>query len=245
MRLSQLLCMGLTLALLGFQIGCTSFKKVANEPLLKPMSGDRSPQFSGGKSSERKLCMETAKAVAEQGHAIEAIKLYERAEELGSARQRFDLELAPLYAQVNQLDQAIGRYQEVIQQGDATAEVYNNLTWTLIEAKRYGEAQSALDASLRQYPGDERLLGTQACLAYHRNDHEAAFQQFANLYGDTAAHHNLAVLEIENGKIDGGLAHLQIAATGPNASQNSVLLYETLQAEVAKAQGQSEIPALR
>ena len=101
MRLSQLLCMGLTLALLGFQIGCTSFKKVANEPLLKPMSGDRSPQFSGGKSSERKLCMETAKAVAEQGHAIEAIKLYERAEELGSARQRFDLELAPLLSLIH------------------------------------------------------------------------------------------------------------------------------------------------
>jgi len=226
---------GSTLLILTLQAGCSSFKKTNQESILKPISGQPGTRFSGGKSDERELCIETAKAVAQEGHISEAVQLYEKAEELGSDRQRLDLELAPLYAQNRETNQAVARYQRVVADGKADAEVYNNLAWTLIESKRYVEARSTIESSLEKFPSHERLRATQACLLYKMEDEEGAFQEFASIYGDAAAHHNLAILNVEDGKFSEGLAHLEYAAASPNASEESVALFRTLQNQMKTA----------
>ena len=124
----------LTLLVALTHAGCTSLEKKSTDQFLKPLSSGT--QLFGGKPDERNVCIETAKAVAEKGHASEAILLYEKAEQLDPKAGSLDLELAPLYAQTGQAEDALNRYRRLIAKGAATSEVYNNLAWTLIESKR-------------------------------------------------------------------------------------------------------------
>ena len=60
--------------------------------------------------SDHTLCVETAKTVAAEGHADEAIKLYLRAEKIDPKAASVDAQLAPLYAGVGNYPAAIERY---------------------------------------------------------------------------------------------------------------------------------------
>jgi len=152
--------------------------------------------------SERDLCIQTAQTVAKRGHFTEAIALYEQAEKLEPSQPLLNRELAPLYAQAGQTDRAVLRYQRAIDAAPDDAELINNLAWTLLEADRPTEAIQVIEKALTQFPEDRRLQSTRAVASYHTGDREGAIAQFTELYGPSAAYHNIALLDIEAGDRD-------------------------------------------
>ncbi|WP_236615690.1 tetratricopeptide repeat protein [Rhodopirellula europaea] len=161
--------------------------------------------------SERLLCLETAKTVARQGHTAEAIKLYERAEQLDPTAAPVDAKLAPLYADVGNSDAAIERYKRCLLRSPNDIELANNFAWTLMEAGRFDQAISEIDQALQAEPDNVRLRSTLAVIHYRQGDHPGALRHFEKAYGSDAAHHNLAILDIDNGNFESAKTHLQIA----------------------------------
>lgn len=219
--------------------GCSGFGKPKSDPFLKPLVAGPDQTLVSGNQDERQLCLETAKSVAAKGHAVEAIKLYEKAESLGEHLETLDLELAALYAQIGRTDEAVIRYRRLIDRRTATPSTFNNLAWTLIESGRYGEATTAIEQGLSEFPENERLESAQAVVAYHLGDRQTALTQFASLYGQTSAHHNLAVLDLENGRLEQAMEHIERATQDPGCPSESIALRDSLRLAMAK-QGSSE-----
>lgn len=169
---------------------------------------------------EQKLCAETAKTLANAGHAKEASLLYEKAESLSNNKLNFDHELSSLHASLGNHDQAIQRYNKVLKKNVDAATV-NNYTWTLLEANRIEDAYRSVTEGLRRFPNDERLKSSLAVIEYRRGNLDHAFKTFEELVGASAAHHNLAVLAIDSGDIAEGKKHLDLAmqhSNGKNAA---------------------------
>ena len=215
--------------------GCSRFGNKGTTQFLKPLGGESSGLLAGGTLDERILCLETAKAVAEKGHAPEAILLYEKAERLDPNGETLDLTLAPLYGQTGQTDKAVTRYQRVVTSGVADSKVYNDLAWTLIDAHRYVKADEVIGEGLTLHPEDERLLAARACVYYELGKPEASLKQFAEIYGLAAAHHNLAILELNHGKTDQAFAQLSAATKISDCPEETIQLYEALSTEMVIA----------
>lgn len=194
--------------------GCGGIPKNHESNFLKPLAS--SPSIESKRKhepmpSERSLCMETAKTVAGQGHAAEAIKLYERAEQLDPSAAMLDAELAPLYADVGKQDAAIERYQRCIVSTPKDIELSNNFAWTLMEAARFDQAIAEANRGLKIAPDNIRLRSTLAMIYYRQGNRAAALKQFEQAHGRAAAHHNLAILDIDTGNLDDAKTHLQMA----------------------------------
>ena len=216
--------------------GCYAMGDKGRRDLISPLSSvsadQRAPRLLSQRYNERKLCIETAETVAAKGHAQEAIELYEKAEGLEPKRDPLDLQLAPLYAQTGDSRQAIERYRRAIESGKATAEVYNNLAWTLIESGQPNEAIEAVQEGLAAAPANERLRATQAVALYRLGDRVQSFEAFSELYGPAAAHHNLAVLDVDSGQFESAAEHAQLATSFPDCPTESVELHETIQSNL-------------
>ena len=226
----------LCLLLASLQLGCSRLEKEKTTPFLKPLDVGPTLERLGGKPNERKVCIETAKSVAEKGHFAEAILLFEKAEELEPKSKSLDLELAPLYAQNGQTEKAVRRYQQVIAKGTAGSEVYNNFAWTLIDANRYSEAELVISQGLSEYPGEERLRSARAILSYHLGNRSESLRQFRELYGPATAHHNVAILDLQEGMPENALSQVKLATQMPDCSKETFDLHDMLvdQLNIAK-----------
>lgn len=218
----------LPVLLVPLLLGCGSIGRDKQPDFLKPFAPS-APQhakaFSQPLPSDYTLCVETAKTVAAQGHAIEAIKLYERAESLNPSAPALDSNLAPLYASTGNLSAAIERYQSCVNQFPKDVELCNNYAWTLMEAGRFPNAVAEATRGLQLDENNSRLLGTLAMIHYRQGDHLRALQGFEKAHGPVAAHHNLSLLEIDSGNLDAAKAHLQFAnQANEEHSQSKVLL---------------------
>ena len=206
----------LTLALptLALLVGCSGLKKNRSDDFVKPLAAASTETKHRRQPipDERTLCMETAKTVAEQGHADEAIKLYQRAEEIGSSQGPLDKQLAPLYAQAGDFDAAIERYGRLVSTSPQDTQLCNNFAWTLMEAQEYDEAITQAQRGLALDAGNKRLRATLAMIHYHQGDRTAALAEFAKAQDSTAAHHNLAVLDIDAGNLHSAQEQLRQAS---------------------------------
>lgn len=213
--------------------GCGLLKRGGSreDELFKPLTAQSSliPQKL---PQQYEMCVQTAETVAAKGHATEAIKLYEKAEQLKPKRPPFDLQLAPLYAQVGDTSTAVARYRAAMQRGHDSAEVYNNLAWTLFEAGMLSEARQTTEQGSQAHPDDERLAATHAVLLYHADRRDEAFTAFETLYGAAAAHHNLAILDLESDDLESALAQLTLATSSPNCPIQAIEMQNALVAEL-------------
>ena len=224
MRRNASLTTGATLLIAcALLLGCHGIgKRKAGNP-VSPITGEiapLSPPASFNKKlTERELCMETARAVAEKGYAEEAIKLYEKAERLEPESEPLDLQLAPLYAHVGDIQKSVARYENVIDRGRATSDVYNNLAWTQMESRRYEDAIATVERGLAGEPENQRLKATLAVTHYRQGDRDKCFAKFEEAFGSSAAHHNVAVLDLDAGDVDSAIKHSQLAAASADAKE--------------------------
>lgn len=226
-----------SLFLLLFTLGCGSIGKDKQVDFLKPFASTaphKAPIYSQTMPSEYTLCVETAKTVAQQGHAVEAIKLYERAETLSPELAALNAELAPLYASVKNYDDSITRYQRCVKDSPTNIELSNNFAWTLMEARRYEEALTEATRGLQCEGDTTRLQATLAMIHYHRGDHTKAYQQFEKAHGPTAAHHNLSLLEIDSGNLESAMVHLRIANQTPLPNAETEVLLTALESQTTQ-----------
>ncbi|MEO1619231.1 MAG: tetratricopeptide repeat protein [Planctomycetota bacterium] len=181
-------------------VGCRSLNKDAEQNFIEPLATTTSDVDRGSMpKNERELCVRTAETVAEKGHFTEAIALYEKAERLDPQAGLFNRELAPLFAQSKNFDQSLARYRAAIAEAPQDAELANNYVWTLLEARKTTQAASVVESAIARFPGDQRLATTKAIVLYRQGDRAGALEQFKSLDGLSAAHHNLAMLDIESG----------------------------------------------
>lgn len=219
---------------LSLSIGCGSIKKNRESDFLKPLASPTASQSKSARGpmpSERSLCIETARTVAGQGHAAEAIQLYERAEHLDRSAPPLDIELAPLYANVGKKDAAIERYQRCVSQSPNDTDLCNNYAWTLMEAGRFDQAIAEANRGLQNAPQHVRLRSTLAMVHYRKGDRASALQHFEQAHGTTAAHHNLAILDIDAGNLDSAKTHLQIAKQSAQPNSKTDLLISAIQSQ--------------
>ncbi len=215
--------------------GCQAMKNKSPSDLVRPLSEDlpiQAKSYQNGES-ERRICIETAKTVAEKGYVTEAIQLYEKAEGLEPEGPSLDLPLAPLYAQAGNTQKSIERYRNIIAQGKATAEVYNNFAWTLTESGQNAKAIEVIRQGLAAAPHSKRLRATHALILYRHGESDRAFALFRELYGPSAAHHNLAVLDVGSGKFDSAFEHAKLATNFSDCSAESIALRDAIQSRVA------------
>ncbi|MCP4941573.1 MAG: tetratricopeptide repeat protein [Planctomycetaceae bacterium] len=228
----------MTLSLLVLlSLGCGSIGKDKQQDFLKPFAS-AAPQeakaFSQEIPSDYTLCIETAKTVAAEGHAVEAVKLYERAESLNPNAPSLDSNLAPLYASLGNHSEAIKRYQRCASQDPNNVELCNNFAWTLMEAERFSEAIAEATRGLTKDEDSQRLHATLAMIHYRQGDHVKALQGFAKAHGPAAAHHNLSLLEIESGNIESAKEHLRIANKSPEQTSQAQILLTALETQTSK-----------
>ncbi|QDT59219.1 Tetratricopeptide repeat protein [Stieleria bergensis] len=223
---------GLVLALCLVVSGCGLLNRGGHreDELFKPLTTN-SRLLPQRLPEQYEMCVQTAETVAAKGHANEAIKLYEKAEQLKPKRPPFDLQLAPLYAQISDTPASIARYRSAMQRGHDSADVYNNLAWTLLEAGRLADAQQTIQLGSQAHPGDQRLAATNAVLLYHAQQPGEAFDAFETLYGTAAAHHNLAILDLESDDVEGALEQLALATSSPNCPVQAIEMQNALTAE--------------
>ena len=217
--------------------GCGSFGKEKQTNFLKPFAtlGKQNAGFySQPMPTEHRLCVETAKTVADQGHAAEAIKLYERAEFLNPTATPLDSNLAPLYASTGNYSAAIERYQRCIEASPKDVELCNNFAWTLMEAGQLTAAAAEANRGLKIDAGNTRLQGTLALIHYRQGDQIKALRGFEKAHGPVAAHHNLSLLEIDSGNIDAAKAHLQIANQASEPNPKAKILLTALEMQTPK-----------
>lgn len=166
-------------------------------------------QFDPAKESA--LCIQTAVAVSKAGHFREAIRLYEKAQTLSPNDSSIARQLAPLYAQAGDYDRSINAYQVLMKTHGRDPEFLNNFAWTLMEGNRLGEAKDLAMSSLNSFPNSKNLTSTLAVIHYRSGDRTSAFNLFSKAYGEHAAHHNLAVLDIDSKKEATAKSHLEMA----------------------------------
>lgn len=213
--------------------GCHSMRSGNSDLLSKPLSALRSgserSRFSG-LPSERTMCVETARTVARNGHADEAILLFEKAERLSPSQPALDEDLAPLYAVQGKFDLAIERYRRLIEDRPEDPDLRNNLAWTLMEATRYDDALAEAYRGLRLMPDNQRLSSTIAVILYHRGDPAGALQQFREVLDESAAYHNMALLEFEAGNLEAARRHLAHATSLAEPSESTLALASAISA---------------
>ena len=218
-------------------LGCGSIGKNKQQDFLKPFA---SAAPLGAKALSKKLpsdytlCVETAKTVAAKGHAVEAIKLYERAESLNPTAPPLDSSLAPLYASLGNHSAAITRYQHCVKQDPNNIDLCNNFAWTLMEAERFPEAIAEATRGLKKDNESQRLQATLAMIHYRQGDHVKALEGFEKAHGSVAAHHNLSLLEIESGNIESAKEHLRIANQSPEPNSQANILLTALETQTSK-----------
>lgn len=213
--------------------GCSMLSKSQAPQFLAPLNSQAPAEsLPPTVQSEQELCRTTAKTVASKGHTQEAIKLYERSEHLDESKPA-NMELAPLYAQVGDFDASVKRYRTAIAEGDADPELWNNLAWTLMEKGDLAEAMRATEQGLLQSPTHKRLLATSALLQYKSGDSAQAFEMFSQLYGAEAAHHNLAILELEHGRVEQARHHATLATQSGNSPSVALGLAQALEMQVS------------
>ena len=91
-----------------------------------------------------------------------------------------------------------------------------------------------IQQGLSETPDNVRLRSSQAVVAYKLGSREGALTQFRDLYGPAAAHHNLAVLDIEHGKLDAAKDQLKQATQSPDSLSESIELSNALNATLAR-----------
>ncbi len=218
-------------------IGCGSFSKDKQTDFLKPfatLGKQNAGIYSQPMPSEYTLCIETAKTVASQGHAVEATKLYERAESLNPTAPPLDSKLAPLYASTGNYSAAIERYKRCIEASPQDVEVCNNFAWTLMEAGQFTAAATEATRGLKIDADNRRLQGTLALVHYRQGDQVKALRGFEKAHGSVAAHHNLSLLEIDSGNVESAKAHLQIANQAMEPNSKAKVLLTALETQTSK-----------
>ena len=216
-------------------VGCSTFRKDSGSDFIKQLDAPvRAFPFAGRKPSERDLCIETARTVAAEGHADEAIRLYEKAESLDPNGKPFDQPLASLYAQTGDTESAIERYRRVIGGEQADAEVFNNFAWTLMESGRFDEAIQVAQQGLVVSPENQRLQATVAIILYKQGNRAQSLQAFQKLHGPSAAHHNVAILDLEHGNQEAALQHLNMATQQAGCSAQTLAMKRAVESEIAR-----------
>ena len=196
--------------------GCHSLNQSGSPKEMARFIPPFGPQSDGVEEQldpeyEAEIILATANHVGSQGHFTEAIRLYEKALTLTPKDLTINLKLAPLYAESGNMDAALKCYQTCLDAGQADPEFVSNYAWSMMQAERLQEAESLASKTLKKHPESKQLVSTLAMIQYRLGNPDEAFDLFTRAYGEAAAHHNLAILEIDSGKVDEAKPHLRRA----------------------------------
>ncbi len=212
--------------------GCSTFKNPFDSNVSSSISARQDlfgPELAAFSSNDlQTLHVETANRLAAGGHPQQAAQLFLKAEAADSNRSTFDRQLAPLFAQIKDFDQAIDRYRRAIEQNPNDQELRVNYAWTLVEVNRFKEAEIALQPVLDRDPQHPRALSTLAMARFLQGDSQGAFQKFQQVNGTSAARHNMAMLCIEHDDLESAKVWIQ-QALNDNPLPQTQQLHQALQ----------------
>ncbi len=195
--------------------------KSFSRPSLRTNTAVAAKERPLSNAEQRKLCIATAEQLAQSQHWAEAAQLFEKAEALGKPGQYLDRELAPVLAGNGQYAEALERYKRLMEKNPNDAALEINFAWTLMEAGNLTEAEEHLRNVLRREPANSAARMNLGLLCAKCKRTNEAFDMFASVVGETAAHHNIGVVLLDQGDVESAKVAFAHAASGPNSNPQS------------------------
>ena len=145
-------------------------------------------------------CITTAESMTQQGHFREAAALYEKARTLAPSSIDFSRRLAALYDLEGEPSKAKVEFEKALKKSPNDADLANDYGCFQMKMGQTKEAIGSLERALVLNPKNERAkVNLARALASENRTHEA-FELFAQVSGEAAAHHNMGVILAKQGR---------------------------------------------
>ena len=209
--------------------GLRDFKSYSFLPSKARVESDAPRSKPLSVSEQRKLCISTAEQLAKSQHWSESIKLYEKAESLGKSGQVLDRELAPAYAADGRYSESMERYKRLLAKNPNDAELEINYAWTLMESGNVELAEEHLRNVTVRKPNNQIATLNLATLLAKTGRTADSYETFLPILGESASHHNIGVILLDNGHEDMARVAFENATKCSDASTQSKQFFAALQ----------------
>jgi len=213
---SWMIHISLTLVLMT---GCARFASIGGKDHfstgLQPQSIDL--------HTKAEACRLTAIELAAHEKDEHAIAQFEQAREF-DPNIEVAHSLAVLYDRQGRLDAAAREYERAIQESPRNADVHNDFGYFLYSRGDYPAARSTLNQALKIDSQHSKARINLAMVLAAEGSFEAAYNQFEQVLGPSAAHRNIGLLQLRSGNQKDAIAHLQkSAAIDPSLRSDEIL----------------------
>lgn len=170
-------------------------------------------------------CIETARKLQSQGHAREAIVLFERARELAPKDRTIARFLAVLYDQEGHDGRAVAEYNKAIEATPRDPDLLNDWGYYHYRRKDLKEAERIFHEAVSIAANHERACVNLGLVLGEQARYDEAFEAFARVLGPAAAHSNVGVILAGHGSIERARSEFRLAlAIQPDLKQSQSFL---------------------
>lgn len=232
--------------------GSLSARRLGNSASTKPAAatsqssisqlGVALPAMKAG--DDRELAMIAAQEMHRSGYPDEAVELYLKAETLAPKKPKLDAELAPALASAGRYPEAIVRYRRLLAARPEDVELRNNLAWTLLESGDLVAAEAELRAAILRDAAYQPAMVNLGIVLAKQNRYEDSFAVLLPAIGAGPAHHNLAIIAIEQGDEHLAKKHLELAGASKHPPAGTRQLLTALQSKDSPATIATTSPAV-
>lgn len=149
-----------------------------------------------------KACMAAAEELQKNGHADQAIVLYEKARTHDPSLASVSHRLAVLYDAKNDSVRALAEYKKALEREPRNADLLSDVGYYYHQRENHAEAESYLRKALAVSPDHEKALSNLALTLAAQGRFDESREMFAKVVGPAAAYSNIGVLMAQQGRYD-------------------------------------------
>ncbi|MEX0819491.1 MAG: tetratricopeptide repeat protein [Pirellulaceae bacterium] len=154
-----------------------------------------------------------------------AIANFEKARSLDPTLKGVAHSLAVLYDRAGRVDAAEREYAKALAENSSKADVYCDYGYFLYSTRRPEEAETHLRKALELSPDHKQSQVNLGLVLGSEGKFDEALQLFTTAIGPAAAQHNVGMLKLKQGDMDGARKHLSAAAgRDPSLNQTQEIL---------------------
>lgn len=220
-RIHQILGLGLLLVVTS---GCAISRDLVSRGDTR---GDHVRLKAIDARTQADACRRTAVELASREKDEHAIAQFERARQLDPKISGIAHPLAVLLDRQGRMDAAEREYQRALKESPRNADLFNDYGYFLYNRGDLAEAEHMLERSLELSPTHPKAALNLGMVLARRSDFDGAFRQFEAAVGPAAAHHNVGMLLMKQGREAEAVTHFEQAIQrDPSLTQSSEILAE-------------------
>ncbi len=171
-------------------------------------------------SQSAQACLATARELAHQGRDAEAIEMYQRARRFDPKTKGVARRLAVLYDKQANVEAAQHEFQLAFEESPRDAELWNDFGYYQYQHQRFQEAEQAFRKALELKPELSRAKINLGLALGEQRRYDESFETFRCVISESAARHNVGIMQLRHGEINAAELSLQNAlAIEPKLAQ--------------------------